>query len=82
MAPVRNTLHINVEYFDGQDEGDTGYPYYVASCEEIVAVTDGRSWHELMQNIQSMIEASLEDEDTVAVYNLGPNPRIVIMDEG
>ena len=53
-------------------------PYYVAACEEIVAVTDGRTWHELMQNIQSMIAASLEGEDTVAVYNLVPNPGIVI----
>ena len=78
MTSVRDTLHINVEYFDGQDEGDDGFPYYVASCEEIVAVTDGKTWHELMQNIQSMVGASLEGEDTVAVYNLVPNPRIVI----
>jgi len=50
----------------------------VASCEEIVAVTDGKSWNELMRNIRSMIEAHLEGEDTVSEYNLVANPRIVI----
>lgn len=81
MSEVRDALHIRVEYFDGQEEGDTGYPYYVASCDELVAVTDGRTWHELLQNIQSMITASLEDEDTVAMYNLVSHPRIVIIME-
>jgi hypothetical protein len=78
MDHPNDTLHIVVEYYDGQEEGDVGYAYYVASCREIVAVTDGRTWGELMKNIQEMIAASLEGEDTVAVYNLVPNPRIVI----
>lgn len=73
-----DTLHVSVEYVDGQEEGDVGYPYYVASCEEIVAVTDGRTWSELMRNIHEMIAVSLEGEDTVAMYNLVPNPRIVV----
>lgn len=81
MSEIRDTLHIRVEYFDGQGEDDTGYPYYVASCDELVAVTDGHTWHELLQNIQSMIAASLEDEDTVAMYNLVSHPRIVIIME-
>lgn len=75
---MKDTLHVNVEYFSGMDEGDVGYPYYVASCEEIVAVTDGRTWHELMKNIHDMIAASLENEDTASVYDLIPNPRIII----
>jgi len=78
MVEPRDTIHVQVEYFDGQEEGDVGYPYYVASCEEIVAVTDGRTWGELMRSIHEMITASLEDEDTIAVYNLIPNPHIVI----
>ncbi len=78
MTQPSDTLHVTVEYFDGQDEGDDGHPYYVASCQEIVAVTDGGTWAELMKNIQEMIDVSLEGEDTVAVYNLVPNPRIVI----
>lgn len=78
MAEIQDTIHVRVEYFTGQDEGDVGYPYYVASCDEIVAVTDGQTWNELMKNIREMLEASLEGEDTVAVYNLVPNPRIVV----
>jgi predicted RNase H-like HicB family nuclease len=78
MTQPSNTLHIIVEYYSGQDAGDDGHPYYVASCEEIVAVTDGRTWGELMKNIQEMIAVSLEGEDTITMYNLVPNPRIVI----
>ena len=80
MTEVRDTIHVRIEYFTGHEEGedDVGYPYYVASCDEIVAVTDGRAWNELMKNIQEMIAVSLEDEDTEAVYNLVPNPRIVV----
>lgn len=78
MSEIRDTVHIRVEYFDGQEEGDAGQPYYVASCDELVAVTEGRTWHELLQNIHSMIGASLEDEDTVEMYNLVAHPRVVI----
>jgi predicted RNase H-like HicB family nuclease len=80
MSEVRDTLHVRVEYFTGFEEGedDVGHPYYVASCEEIVAVTDGKTWSELMQNIHEMIAAALDGEDTIAVYNLEPNPRIIV----
>jgi hypothetical protein len=80
VAEPRDTLHVHVEYFTGFEEGDedVGHPYYVASCEEIIAVTDGETWGELMRNIHNMIAASLDGEDTVAVYNLVPNPRVVI----
>lgn len=74
-----DTLHIRVEYFTGhEEEEDVGYPYYVAACEEIVAVTEGRTWRELMQNIREMLAAALEAEDTVAAYNVIPRPRIII----
>jgi len=78
MTQPSNTLHIRVEYHDGMEDGDVGHPYYVASCDEIVAVTDGRTWSELMKNIHEMIGASLEGEDTVAIYNVIANPKIVI----
>jgi predicted RNase H-like HicB family nuclease len=79
MPEPGDTLHVKAEYFTGFEEGDdVGHPYYVASCEEIVSVTDGRTWNELMRNIQEMIAASLEGEDAVRVYNLKPNPRVVI----
>ncbi len=78
MTKIRDTIHIYIEYYDGNDEGDDGKPYYVASCLEISGTTTGNTWHELMQNIKEMVAASLEGEDTVAIYNLIPNPRLVI----
>ena len=81
MNDVRDTIHVNVEYFDGQEEGDVGYPYYVASCVEITATTDGETLDELIQNVREMIELYLEDTDTIAEFNLIPNPRIVIIME-
>lgn len=79
MNTPSDTLHVRVEYFTGLEEGDeTGTPYYVASCEEIVAVTSAATWGELMRNIHEMVEASLEGEDTIAVYNLVASPRVVI----
>ena len=81
MSDVRDTIHVNVEYFDGQEEGDVGYPYYVASCVEITATTDGETLDELIQNVREMIELYLEDTDTIAEFNLIPNPRIVIIME-
>jgi predicted RNase H-like HicB family nuclease len=78
MAQPHDTLHVTVEFHDGQEEGDVGYPYYVASCDPIGAVTDGRTLDELLKNLREVIELALEDEDPIAVYNIVPNPRISI----
>ncbi|MBZ0291147.1 MAG: type II toxin-antitoxin system HicB family antitoxin [Anaerolineae bacterium] len=55
-----------------------GHPYYVASCVEITATTDGETLDELVHNVREMIELYLEDTDTVTAFNLISNPRIVI----
>jgi predicted RNase H-like HicB family nuclease len=78
MNQPDDTLHVTVEYYDGQDEGDEGHPYYVASCSQIGAVTDGQTLDELFRNLREVIELAFEGEDTVAVYNVVPNPRISI----
>lgn len=79
MNTPSDTLHIRVEYFTAIDDGDdTGTPYYVASCEEIVAVTSAPIWGELMRRIHQMVDTSLDGEDTEQVYNLIANPRVVI----
>jgi predicted RNase H-like HicB family nuclease len=78
MNPPDDTLHVAIEYYDGQDEDDVGYAYYVASCDQIGAVTDGRTLDELFRNLREVIELAFEEEDTVAVYNVVPNPRISI----
>jgi len=78
MSEIKDTIHIRVEYFSGQDEGDSGHPYYVASCEEITAITDGKTWGELMHNIEEMLAVHFEDEDTIESYGIAPNPRVVV----
>jgi len=77
MNTAKDTLHIRVEYFTGQEEGeeDVGHPYYVASCEEFVAVTEGDTWEELLKNIHEMLAAALDEEDAAAVYGVTPKPR-------
>ena len=78
MTPPRDTLTITLEYYDGQAEGDVGYPYYVATNDEIGLVTDGKSFEELRVNLVEALDVWLGDIDTVAEYNLIPNPRISI----
>jgi hypothetical protein len=74
MTEIQDTIHVHVEYFNGQGEADVGYPYYVASCQEIVAVTDARTWNELMRNIREMIAASLDEELTLRSCPFVPSP--------
>lgn len=78
MTEVNDTIHVKVEYFDGQEEGDVGHPYFVASCQEITATTDAETMDELLKNVREMIDLYLEDVDTLAELSLTPNPRIVI----
>lgn len=78
MSVVNDTIHVNVEYYTGEDEDDEGVPYYVASCVEIAAVTDGETFEELLANLREAIDLHLEGTDTVKQFNLIPNPRIEI----
>lgn len=75
MAEVRDTVHVNVEY---NIEDEVYGPVYVATCEEISVVTDGRTLDELLANVREAISLHLEDVDTAAVFNLTPNPRMVL----
>ena len=74
---IRDAIHVNVEYFDGQEEDDVGHPYFVASCVEITATTDGETLDEVVANTHEMIDLYLEDIDTVAELHLQPHPRII-----
>ena len=81
MIPSIKTLHIHVKFYDGEDEDDVGYPYYVASCREIMVVVEGRTLNELFRKLREVIKRALADEETIATYNVVPNPRInIIMD--
>jgi predicted RNase H-like HicB family nuclease len=75
---IRDAIHVNVEYFDGQEEGDVGNSYYVASRVEITATTDGETLDELIKNIHEMIDMYLKDINTAVEIHLLRKARIVI----
>lgn len=75
MNPPRDKIHVHVEYSTEDEEYG---PVYVASCEEISVITDGRTLDELLKNLQEAISLHLEGVDTVAEFNLVPTPQLVL----
>ncbi len=75
---LQDTIHVNVEY--SREDEEYG-PVYVASCQEIAVVTDGRTFDELLRNLREAIGLHLEGVDPAAAYNLSPNPRVMIIME-
>jgi predicted RNase H-like HicB family nuclease len=77
--PPEETLEIQIEYFTGtEEEDDIGHPYYVASNDTVGVVTDGETFEELLVNLKEALETAMEGEDTLALYNVAPNPRIIL----
>lgn len=76
MSEIRDTVHVHVAY--NTEDSDYG-PMYIATCEEISVVTDGKTLDELSRNVREAISLHLEDVDTVRVFNLVPHPRIVLL---
>ena len=72
---------MNVEYVDGQEEGDVGHPYYVASSDDLHFVTDGETFEELLTNIRECLDLTLKDTDSVAEYNVATDAKVqLVMD--
>lgn len=78
MSQPIDTIHFNIAFYDGQAEGDVGYSYYVASAQEAIIVTDGRTLDELLYNIREALALYLDEPDTISLYNIVPKPRILI----
>lgn len=75
---IKTSVEVQVEYFDGHDEGDEGLPYYVASCDDLHFVTDGGTFEELLANIRESLELALHETDSIAEYNVSPDAKAVI----
>ena len=69
--PLQSTITAVVTKSEG---------YYVASCREISAVTQGSTFEEIVANLQEVVQLHLEDEDP-AEFGLLPNPSIVVVYE-
>ena len=67
--PLQRTIHAIVRKYDG---------YFVASCLEVSAVTDGRTLDELACNLQEAVGLYLEGENP-ADFGLVANPGITLI---
>ena len=67
--PLQRTIHAIVRKYDG---------YFVASCLEVSAVTDGRTLDELVCNLQEAVGLYLEGENP-ADLGLVANPGITLI---
>lgn len=81
MSEIKDTVYVNIEHFDGQDEGDVGYAYYVATSDELHFVTDGATFEELMRNVRECLALCLEDGDSVDEYGVAPDAKVKIVYE-
>ncbi len=81
MAAIKESVDVKIEHYDGQEEGDVGHPYYVASCDDLHFVTDGETFEELLTNIREALELTLHDTDSVAEYNVSPNAKVKLVME-
>jgi predicted RNase H-like HicB family nuclease len=81
MNAVQDTIHVNIEHFDGMEEGDVGYPYYVAACDELHFTTDGETFEELLANVRECLLLCLQDTDSVKEYHVAPNARVKLIME-
>lgn len=69
--PLKSTITAVITKSDG---------YYVASCHEINAVTQGCTFEELEANLQEAVNLYLEDEDP-SEFGLLPNPNVLMIYE-
>lgn len=73
MSQPADILIIEVEY-NTEDE-DYG-PVYIATNRQLHLIADGKTFEELVKNIEDAVSNILQDTDTFARYNLVPKPRL------
>ncbi|MBN1967022.1 MAG: hypothetical protein JW910_20380 [Anaerolineae bacterium] len=78
MTAPKDTIQVRVEYFTGQDEGDAGQPYYVASSDQLMFTTDGATFEALLANVRECLVLCLEDTDSLREYNVRPDAHCMI----
>jgi hypothetical protein len=76
VSEIKDTVYVKVEYFTGDDEGDDGTSYYVASSDELMFTTDGATFEELLSNVRECPALALQDTDSIAEYGVSPDARV------
>jgi predicted RNase H-like HicB family nuclease len=75
MSQVRDTVTVNVEY--STEDKEYG-PVYVASCDDLMFTTDGKTFEELLENIRECLALSLRDTDSVAAFHIAADAQVKI----
>lgn len=81
MSDIKDTVYVNIAYFDGLTEDDTGHPYYVASCDELHFVTDGETFEKMLANVRECLQLCLRDTDSITEYGVAPNAKVKLVME-
>ncbi len=78
MAGIRDVVTVRVNY----DTEDTeNGPMYVASCDDLMFTTDGRTFEELLHNVRECLTLNLRDTDSVAEFHVAPDARVRLVME-
>jgi predicted RNase H-like HicB family nuclease len=81
MSNIKHSVQVKIAHFSGQEEGDVGHPYYVASCDDLMFTTDGETFEELLRNIGECLVLCLHDTDSVAEYGVAHDARVKLVME-
>ena len=79
MSEVKTLVHVEIDYFDGQEEGDVGHPYYVAHSPELRFTTDGTTFEEMVVNVRECLQLCLEDGNSIEEYGVSPDAAVQLI---
>jgi predicted RNase H-like HicB family nuclease len=79
MSDVKTMVHVEVDYFDGQEEGDVGHPYYVAHSPELHFTTDGTTFEEMVENVRECLQLCLHDGNSIEEFGVAPDAKVQLI---
>lgn len=79
MADAKTLVQIRMEYFSGNEEGDDGTPYYVASSDDLLFTTQAETFEALLDNLRECLILCLRDTDSVAEYGVASDAHIRLL---
>lgn len=81
MADKKDTILVRVAYYDGSDPDDDGQPYYVAECDDLHFVTNGKTFEALLAAIRECLELTLHDVNSTEIYGIATDAKVIIQME-
>lgn len=78
MTGIRDVVTVRVDY--DTEDAESG-PVYVASCDDLMFTTDGRTFEELLHNVRECLALNLRDTDSLAEFRVAPDAHVRIVSE-